>query len=162
MAATPNTGIPFEGLFTITGTGNSQKLKASTKLKLTGPDDTQSITIHTSCSKALSCGDQFGSLKVVELVSSLGGTVNCENPELPGQEGTMCEVEGSPAGTNCTTKPVEIVFEYTGSDCQESAAPGSGQGWSATATCRALNRYRWPTWARIRAISSHHRPPGRW
>jgi hypothetical protein len=102
--------------FTITNEVDSNmELKASTKLRLDGPDDSQSITIHTSCSKALSCGDQFGSLVLVELETTEGGIINCQTPDEPG---TMCEPEGSPAGTQCTERPTEIVFEYTGEDCQ--------------------------------------------
>jgi hypothetical protein len=44
------------------------KLRSDTAFNVTGPLGTQSLKVHTSCSKPLAVGDQFGSMKVVDMV----------------------------------------------------------------------------------------------
>jgi hypothetical protein len=110
--ATPDTNIPFQGTFVVTPTG--AEFKNSVKMDLKGPDHKQKIKIRTDCSKPLSCDDQFGSLKLIAFETTLGGVIDC-NPDPI--EGTLCAAEGSPIGTLCDDKLVEVVFEYTGADC---------------------------------------------
>ena len=74
---------------------NPKELKASTKLEVIGTG-TQKLTIHTSCSKDLNVGDEFGSLKLVELTTTEGGTVTDE--VTPVEFLDECELPEAPAG----------------------------------------------------------------
>jgi len=65
VTASPNTGI-FVG-DTVSFTHTDGKFGAETKFDVVGSSGTQSLNIHTSCSKALAVGDQFGSMKVIDL-----------------------------------------------------------------------------------------------
>jgi hypothetical protein len=110
--------------FTVTNEVDaSGELKASTKFDVSGPGGTQSLTIHTSCSKALRCGDEFGGVKLVELETTEGGTTVCTPPD---PAGTACTAPGFPEGTSCDSAFTEIAFEYTGSDCQDPLANPQG------------------------------------
>jgi hypothetical protein len=115
------TGFDLGDLATFTNEVDaSGELKASTKFDVIGPGGvTQSLTIHTSCSKALRCGDQFGGMKLVELESTLGGIADCTPPPEPEGPETACTGAGFPEGTSCDSRPLEVEFEYTGSDCQD-------------------------------------------
>ena len=53
---------------TVTFTHKDGKFGAETEFNVEGPSGTQALKIHTSCSKALAEGDQFGSMKVIDLV----------------------------------------------------------------------------------------------
>ncbi len=122
--AYPSTGLVVGDRFEILPVPGKSKLKANTKFNIGG----QALKIHTSCSKPLSAGDQFGSVKVIEFESEKGGLATIPPPPDPNQ--TMCVGPNSPAGTPCTGKLVEVVFEYTGKGC---AGPlGNPQGDKAT------------------------------
>lgn len=114
LVATPSSGIMLGDEVRITRNGGSGELKASTKFDILGGAETQKLTIHTSCSKALGLGDQFGSMLLVELTSTEGGTVSDEGPTGPA--GSACDT-APPSGTECDSRPVEVVFEYIGLDC---------------------------------------------
>ncbi len=107
------TGVPVGS--TIEFTHVDGELKASTKFRVSGPGGNQELTVHTSCSKSLACGDQFGSVQLVELQTTEGGTTVCTQPE---EGGTQCTPPQGQVGVGCTERPVQIVFEYTGSACQ--------------------------------------------
>ncbi len=109
--AVPSTGLEVGDRFEILPAIGRSKLKADTKFNIGG----QELTIHTSCSKTLNAGDQFGSVKVIEFESEKGGLATIPPPPDPSQ--TMCVGPNSPEGTLCTGKLVEVVFEYTGKDC---------------------------------------------
>jgi len=66
VTASPNSVILAGDL--VTFTHKDGKLAADTMFNAVGPYGTQSLSIHTSCSKPLAEGDQFGSMKVVDLV----------------------------------------------------------------------------------------------
>lgn len=114
-SATPSSGVMIGDEITFSDLDG--QTPNQTKLKLTGPGGVQTIQIHTSCSKALRCGDQFGGLRLVELETTLGGVDVCPDPDEE-QDETQCVNPGAADGTNCTSRPSEIVFEYTGANCQ--------------------------------------------
>ena len=65
LVASPAANVSIGDTVEFTRPGD--ELKSSTKFEVTGPGDTQSLEIHTSCSKALNCLDRFGSMRLVEL-----------------------------------------------------------------------------------------------
>ena len=73
VVVTPDTDIELGDSVSFTNVDG--ELKASTKFDVVGPDGTQSLEVHTSCSNSLNVGDQFGSMKLVELTTTEGGTV---------------------------------------------------------------------------------------
>ena len=91
-----------------------KELKASTKLEVVG-SGTQKLTIHTSCSKDLNVGDVFGSLKLVELTTTEGGTVT--DDVTPVEFLDECELPEAPAGDVCDTKVLGLTLRYLGGDC---------------------------------------------
>jgi hypothetical protein len=113
LSASPATGITPGDEVRITIAGD--KFPAQTEFTLVGDPGTQKLGIHTSCSKPLSVGDYFGSMHLIELTSTEGGTAS-----LPGNdvaEGTTCLAPESDPGTRCDSRPVEVVFEYLGDEC---------------------------------------------
>lgn len=91
-----------------------KKLKSELKFEVGG----QELAIHTSCSKPLNLGDQFGSMKLVELTSKDGGTVSLSpTGEVLGGY-TSCEIFEN--GTECEKKPRELSLRYVGGDCTVS------------------------------------------
>jgi len=98
--------------------GKDGELKASTKFEVEGSGGAvQSLEIHTSCSKPLNVGDYFGSMKVVQLTTTNGGTVTLPDPDAP--ERSACVTVGEPIGTECDSRATEIVFEYIGEKCAD-------------------------------------------
>lgn len=51
------------------------KLESTTEFTATGDDDSQTLNIHTSCSKPLNLGDRFGAFEVV-LIAYEDGTID--------------------------------------------------------------------------------------
>ena len=124
ITVSPDSGIMVGDTFSIVATGRAE-LHADTKLEIS--DNTgvlQSLKIHTSCSKALNVGDQFGSMKVVELETTEGGIATLDlNPD----EGTACLPPDFPEGTPCDSRLIEAVFEYTGLGCEPLLNPQDGK-----------------------------------
>ena len=94
---------------------------SGTKFSITNDGDeslSQYLEVHTSCSVPLNVGDQFGSMRLVQLVSTEGGTAT-ENP-LPGgeQQVSACITAGDPVGTDCDADMTELTLVYTGAACQ--------------------------------------------
>ena len=118
------TGVPVGSQISITNPvdGNGE-LRAHTKLEIDGPGGTQNLEIHTSCSKALRCDDVFGSLKLVEITTTNGGTTVCTEPD---PNGTQC-VQQIAAPFSCQDKIASISFEWTGEACQ-SPLPNPQEG----------------------------------
>lgn len=111
---------------TITATG--QKLRADTGLAIEqGGATLQSLSIHTSCSQPLNVGDQFGSLRLVELTSRNGGTVTLPPPPVPAAQ---CELTGPPPPPHCKGGVTALALRYIGGDCTISPNDQSGK-----ATC---------------------------
>ncbi len=119
LSATPMTDIDRGDLIEITSSTGTLPNKLKMKIR----DDwwrRQIVKIDTSCEKAFACDDQFGAFKVVEFESTEGGLVDCNAPPGP----PVCAVSGDPAGTPCDAKLVDVVYEYTGQDCQDPLANG--------------------------------------
>lgn len=83
-----------------------------------------SLKVNTSCKKGFECGDHFGSFEVTGFESTHGGVVDCDAPPPPPQ----CMGAGDPVGTPCDDKIIDMVLEYTGSNCDLP----NPQGGSAT------------------------------
>ena len=93
-------------------------LGSETILKVIGSSQiVQTLTIHTSCSQPLKVGDQYGSLRLVELTSTLGGTVG--EQELPPT--SHCSFEMMIPSCEILGKPASLTFLYSGGGCQDSA-----------------------------------------
>lgn len=91
----------------------------------------ESISFHTSCSKPLAVGDQFGSVRVVEVVSTEGGVVTLPDVDLENPEGSKeCVIPPPPAPPHCEGKVKGISLTYLGGSCAESNNPQEGK-----ATC---------------------------
>jgi uncharacterized repeat protein (TIGR01451 family) len=104
-------------------------LRAHTEFDVIGPyGGVQTLKIHTSCSKPLNVGDQFGSMQLIRLTSTEGGIVTLPD----GNELTACVTGGDPAGTSCDSRLTEAVFKYdvTGTCENPLANPQGGK-----ATC---------------------------
>jgi hypothetical protein len=129
MSVTPDTALAVGDTFEILST-SGPTLKNQLKLLISGPGGTQNQEVHVSCSRALRCGDQFGSLKLVEFESELAGTVLCADPDAP-QTATRCVAPPVPPGTSCDSKLTEAVFRFNRSDCQDPLPNPQG----GTASC---------------------------
>jgi hypothetical protein len=79
----------------------------------------QTIRFHTSCSQPLSVGDQFGSVLLVVLTTTLGGTVTLPDPQPPDPQ-DACTIPAPPAPPHCEGKIVELNLRYVGGDCNQS------------------------------------------
>lgn len=117
--ASPTSGdIWFSGLvqldsqFTIDATsGNATRLSSNTVLHIynqQGGTLIQTINFHTSCSQPLLIGDQWGSLKLIGMLSET--SQSCGNPDNPpSEERESCCVDGF--------RPQVVTLRYTGKDC---------------------------------------------
>jgi len=113
--ATPSAGINKGTSFTVTFMdGDNITFKADTRFNMTGPNGTQSLKIHTSCSKDLNVGDIFGSVKLIELTTTEGGTVTL----FEHAETSACYPAGDPPGTGCDSRLTELVVQYNGAACR--------------------------------------------
>ena len=74
ISVTPSTGIAIGDPVTIKANGGRDRLPSNTKLEITNGVGTQKLEIHTSCSRPVDIGDQFGSLELIEFVSKSGVT----------------------------------------------------------------------------------------
>ncbi|MHC5002866.1 MAG: DUF7467 domain-containing protein, partial [Planctomycetota bacterium] len=73
----------------------------------------ESVQFHTSCSQPLGPGDQFGSMLVVAMTSTNGGSV-----ELPGDgPDDECITSFTPTPAVCDGKLLVLELQYTGDDC---------------------------------------------
>ncbi|MGA1796971.1 MAG: SdrD B-like domain-containing protein [bacterium] len=114
-SATPSAGIDKGTSFAVTfADGDKIEFKADTLFNVTGPNGTQSLKIHTSCSKDLNAGDIIGSVKLIELTTTEGGTVALFDPA----ETSACYPAGDPPGTVCDSRLTELVVQYNGAACQ--------------------------------------------
>jgi serine-aspartate repeat-containing protein C/D/E len=107
VSATPSAGIEFTNFFEISKNDNSN-LSSSTEFDVTGAGGTQSIVVHTSCSKPLNLGDRFGSVALVGLETEdegfvgIGGTIEYQykvtNVDLNGEDAVNVTVWDSEIG----------------------------------------------------------------
>lgn len=85
----------------------------------------QDLVIHTSCSKPLNVGDQFGSLILREISSTKGGTVRSGGDgETGGDPTNVCQIPVLPPGTNCQGRPEKMTVRYVGGDCTATQNQG--------------------------------------
>ena len=117
--------------FRLTATGTDD-LKASTKLQILNPDRAvaQYLEIHTSCSKPLRLGDEFGALRVVGFVSG-GERKELADPDAP-IFFDQCSLPSAPPAPHCTSKPLALTFRYLGGDCSESTERQDGDNCSGS------------------------------
>jgi cysteine-rich repeat protein len=107
------------------------------EIKVWIDDELEVIRIHTSCSRPLNVGDHFGSLRVVEMTTTEGGTVTIDDPNAPCPTARKLEIELDGSGGFD-----EIVYEDScgdgdvdaGEECDD-ANPTTGDG--CTPGCRA-------------------------
>ena len=115
FTVSPASMIDVGDTFRLTATG-TDTLKSSTKLQILTPVRVvaQRIEIHTSCSKPLALGDEFGALRVVGFVSG-GERKELEDPDAP-IFFEQCSVPSAPPAPHCTSKPRALTFRYLGGD----------------------------------------------
>jgi hypothetical protein len=103
--------------------GGKTNLDAETLVRITdlGTGNVEEVRFHTSCSQPLSVGDQFGSMKVISMTTTEGGTAGSGtcSTELPA---TGADVEYTYTITN--TGAVEIT-DVTVIDDVFGVVPGS-------------------------------------
>jgi hypothetical protein len=78
--------VPVGSTIAFTTVSTPNQLPYSTSFKVTGPGGSQNLKIITSCDKGLSCSDQFGSVKLVELETTQSGVQSCSLD----QQSTTC------------------------------------------------------------------------
>lgn len=71
---------------------------------------------HTSCSQPFALGNQFGSIKVVSITSTQGGTVTLEEAEAEQDDTCVTEIDQTPP-PHCQGKIKTLFLRYTGTDC---------------------------------------------
>jgi len=71
----------------------------------------ESFELRTDCKQPLFAGDQIGSLRLIELTSSKGGTVALTEP----------------LGQACSGKLMHMDLRYVGGDCQRTTNPQDGK-----------------------------------
>ena len=112
---------------TIEFTSTTGLLPRDIEFKISGPGGWQKLEIDTSCHKALHCDDRFGAVQLVELESTLGGTVSCNTTGV--QTETHCESPSGGVGTPCDAEVTEVAFRFNPSACQ-SPLPNPQGGWA--------------------------------
>lgn len=117
--------VALNGVFTFGWAGT--KLDAETTINIGG----QSVELHTSCSKTLRTGDVFGAVKLVGFQDVNGRTHNDAS-----NGGCGSTVEETSFCTICDkqqkTRPLLLVFEYTGPDGANMNLQGSRAGGTLT------------------------------
>lgn len=120
--------LPLNGTILIdAAAGGQSQLDSETHIKIYDSYDNsliEDIVIHTSCSQPLNVGDQFGSLKVVELTTTNGGTVSL--PTSPPAATNNCEIIMSQTGS-CQGKVNVLSLRYLGGDCNQTNNWQSGK-----------------------------------
>jgi len=89
-------------------------------------DGLEEITFHTSCSKPLAVGDQFGSMLLVELTTTEGGTVTLPPPE-PEEPTDQCTIPAPPPPPHCEGRVEALSLRYLGGDCSATTNPQEGK-----------------------------------
>jgi hypothetical protein len=103
---------------------DGKDLGSTFKVEVIG-SGTQKLEIHTSCSKDLNVGDQFGSLRLVELTTTEGGTVT--EAITPVEFLDICELPEAPPAPHCTTKVMALTLRYTGEGCSATTNTQEGK-----------------------------------
>jgi|GEM_PF-6801277 len=118
------TGVQIGDWFSASASnGGEDKLDADTFVNI--DNGREEIVFHTSCSKPLKVGDQFGSVRVIAITSTEGGTVTLPSGDEEGDD--QCEVDTAPAGTECDGKLASLTLRYVGGDCSDSSQDQEGK-----------------------------------
>ncbi len=95
------------------------KFGPTTQIRL--GDGEESISFHTSCSKPLHVGDQFGSMRLVEISSTGAGTITLPDPTVDLEAGApTCAIPAVPPTPHCEGKIQELGMRYVDSSCADS------------------------------------------
>jgi hypothetical protein len=79
------------------------------------------VVFHTSCSKPINVGDQFGAFRIHSMVTTKGGTVMEEVPVVEVEEEAICLTElPYMTGPHCNGKVTQLKLRYTGAGCDGS------------------------------------------
>jgi len=94
-------------------------LTAQTWVRIYNADDKllEDILFHTSCSQPLNVGDQFGSVKVIAMTTTKGGSVTL--PEEDEEVDCTTEIPRTPP-PHCEGKVRVLQMRYTGGGCEQS------------------------------------------
>jgi len=83
---------------------------------------------HTSCSQPFALGNQFGSVKIVSITSTEGGTVTLEEQEEEEEDACITEIDQTPP-PHCEGKITKLLLRYTGTDCTATMTSQSSDKW---------------------------------
>ena len=86
--------VPPQGTFSIGAFG--EKIETETRFMILSPGGSQTVVLHTSCSKRIFVGDRFGALQVIGFNGQSFGT-NCQHFGTGGSSGST-GVDNSVAG----------------------------------------------------------------
>ena len=104
----------------ITLTSIGSNFGSETIVEVTGDNGMQLVTIHTSCSQDLNIGDTFGSLEVVGMTTTEGGTL----PLSPADPTSSCEFPLINPSCDTAGKPTSLTFAYDESSTCASSMNG--------------------------------------
>jgi hypothetical protein len=123
VSADPSVGIVVGDTFAVTkfDKGVQKEFGSTTEFDVVGPSGRQELEVHTSRSQTLNVGDQFGSVTLVELTTTEGGTVT-----LPDSDASLfldaCEAPAAPPAPSCTSKVLGLTLRYAEGECIVSNA----------------------------------------
>ena len=120
-------GIGEPGTLVIVESLVGNKLEAESILEIqVNGRVAQEVNIHTSCSKDIVVGNQFGSLMLVELTSTENGTVTLleEDDEVFQSD---CTILGGTVGPHCDSKVEVLHLAYVGGDCSFESSQDSSK-----------------------------------
>jgi len=108
------------------------KFPANTFVKVSGGGGHHDIIevdkFHTSCSQPFALGNQFGSIKVVSITSTQGGTVTLEDEEEEEEDACVTEIDVTPP-PHCVGKITKLFLRYTGTDCSATMTSQPSDKW---------------------------------
>ncbi len=103
----------------------------------------ETVRLHTSCSKPIALGDEFGSLRVVEITTTNGGTATYPDVD-PGDLTSECEFT-LPPQPHCDSKIQVLNMRYLGGDCFETSEYGSSSSDSGDSSSNDSSGGHWAT-----------------
>ncbi len=84
--------------------------------------------LHSSCSQPFALGNQFGSIKVVSITSSEGGTVTLEEQQEEEDDACVTEIDQTPP-PHCLGNIKKLLLRYTGTDCSTTLTSQAASAW---------------------------------
>ncbi len=128
ISVSPNTESIAVGDLVTIRTKNGAKFKSDIKFQIRrGGTPLQTLGIHTSCSKVLRAGDQFGAMLLARVTTERGIVV--EIPPLP-VPSDRCEI--AVGDTPCTKRPTSLGLRFNGGGCGQSSNNQSSSSWSCS------------------------------